>query len=663
MADFPAVRPDEYFENEFRYATKPAEDVWQDFNASKRNKGELIPVADVNGIEDVAGNLYNTDVRGGEKEVAIDVLRRINKVSGKEVTYKKVSTHWNGEAMNDSKVDGTLYVKLGTSYFVDTNFINRREVYLSDLVATGFQTIRDVFGEDENIFEEITFYNSKNDEIDATLESSAAWFAIMRLIRQLPKQGRIIIDIDIIIDQPIIIDRSFIHIDSKGLNSDKINTNSNLGRQVMVKQNNISKSGIIIIGGDGRFDHMGYTQVCSIKNIFLHGVNGTGDGVKVDIKEEETAMWFDFENFAETQFRNGFKKYSGHINNFIFQKCSFTYNFDWGVDCYSDNDNQTNYFTFKNVGFDGNGRDFVGGEFVKYIQDPLSPNWNKGGLRIAGTSINCYDIFSHVCGGPGVLLDNYIFGGLFTGYFEQNGFSDFIVRGNNVANYRQCLITTYCLDSSFYFESEAVKRALLPSHSAMVNFDFSTKRFSKNIVIDSLTFPNPGLPNVTRSETDGVAEFLLAPVVDAHAYLYMPTTLTVAKPGEIFTFSFEVQPVGGNYAYNDFGFFGIDSTILLVDVAPSVGPWVRVSGTFEYPPSGTSYGIAPFIRAWAGNPSLRVRKFIIRRLETADSNNFDFDWLQQGRAISNSSATTVADVNVKINEMLTVLRQMGALRQ
>ena len=55
--------------------------------------------------------LYNDETLAG------DVLKRVDKMTGENVNYREVTTWHDGSAMNDSRVDGTIYKKIGTKYF------------------------------------------------------------------------------------------------------------------------------------------------------------------------------------------------------------------------------------------------------------------------------------------------------------------------------------------------------------------------------------------------------------------------------------------------------------------------------------------------------------------------------------------------------------------
>lgn len=47
----------------------------------------------------------------------------VDQFTGEPLTFKKTTKWWNGVTMDDTKVDGIYYIKVGTEYFVDSDYI------------------------------------------------------------------------------------------------------------------------------------------------------------------------------------------------------------------------------------------------------------------------------------------------------------------------------------------------------------------------------------------------------------------------------------------------------------------------------------------------------------------------------------------------------------
>ena len=65
---------------------------------------------------------YNND----SDSEAIDIIQRIDQFTGENVNYRETTTWNDGSVMNDSKVDGVMFIKKGVKYYVRkyTNSIN-----------------------------------------------------------------------------------------------------------------------------------------------------------------------------------------------------------------------------------------------------------------------------------------------------------------------------------------------------------------------------------------------------------------------------------------------------------------------------------------------------------------------------------------------------------
>lgn len=272
-------------------------------------------------------------------------------------------------------------------------------------------TIDEIFGTAITLTDVQAFYPAAtNTEYQSY---SAAWYAISKLLTWLPKQSKINIDGDIIIDQAITIDRGFIHFESSGLSVNQIDTNPFLGRRVQIKQVGHEKDIFKFVLGNGYFHLAGYVEDVSFSDLMLEG-NYTGDGFSFDYPIGlGTCMNVKMNNIDVNKCRDGFIKHQGHINNFFFNLCSFSYNFNRGFVATSDGApmGQTNYFVFENTAFTGNGLDYnANNEIIDYIQDIQNPNWEKGGVKINGTAIYLNGVSLEVNHGFGIWIDHYFLG-------------------------------------------------------------------------------------------------------------------------------------------------------------------------------------------------------------------------------------------------------------
>ena len=379
---------------------------------------------------------YN-DVSDSE---AVDIIQRVDQFTGENVNYQETEIWADGTSMNDSKIDGKIYLKKGEKYYVDTEFLNNKIVKISRFINDGTKKIHEVFPN-------ISISEVQEIEPTANLNNSSAWFLISKLLTWLPKESIVDIDIDINIDQTIVLKRGFIKFTSSGLKINKIETSSPfLGRRVTIKQTAQNKDIIKVIDGDGTIHINGYVENVVFENLNFIG-NFTGDGISFHQTSNlgGTSIHFTFKNVLFGNCKNGFKHYSGHINDFFFEQASFSANYDIGFVLNSDNASQTNYFSFKDCRFDSNGLDTdINGNITDFVQDLQNPNWNKGGAKINGTAMTIVGVSMQANHGFGLWLYGYLYGGFFNGYSEQNVLGD-LVADQTKENYKNqnCLHIIY----------------------------------------------------------------------------------------------------------------------------------------------------------------------------------------------------------------------------
>ena len=176
-------------------------------------------------------------------------------------------------------------------------------------------------------------------------------------------------------------------------------------------------------------------------------------------------MIFILKNVSFGNFLNGFKHTQGHINNFYFNYCTFSDNYDNGFVVNSRSaEGQVNWFTMIDCVANQNGFNIIGNELVVFVNDQLTPNYDKGvGFKINGTSHNL-SIGGHINATAGILIpDNYIYGSNISGYFEQSGIADLICLVNSYAEWiRDTLINIYSAGDSYYFVNENIRRLSMP---------------------------------------------------------------------------------------------------------------------------------------------------------------------------------------------------------
>ena len=79
------------------------------------------------GIQTIINNIYNYDINDVVPSEAIyndaletlagDVLKRVDKITGEDVNYRKTTVWEDGTAMTDAKADGIIYIKKGVDFY------------------------------------------------------------------------------------------------------------------------------------------------------------------------------------------------------------------------------------------------------------------------------------------------------------------------------------------------------------------------------------------------------------------------------------------------------------------------------------------------------------------------------------------------------------------
>ena len=82
-------------------------------------------------LEKKSEALYTDDTLAG------DIIKRVDINIGENVNYRETTTWHDGTTMDDSKVDGDIFVKRGSKYYVLSEFINQKIINVKKIGAVG----------------------------------------------------------------------------------------------------------------------------------------------------------------------------------------------------------------------------------------------------------------------------------------------------------------------------------------------------------------------------------------------------------------------------------------------------------------------------------------------------------------------------------------------
>lgn len=630
------------------------------------NKLKKTPISKIPWVQEVTNiineNTYNVDPEQivpsealyNDDTLAGDILKRVDKNTGENVNYREVTTWHDGSVIDDTKVDGVIYLKKDNKYYVDIEFVLNKTIKLSRYLPNdgNFHSI-------SSVFPNVTNLEVQEFESTATTANSAGWFLISKLLSWIPKGAKIDIDIDVKIDQTIILKRGFISFISSGIKVDKINNWSPYsGKRCYIEQI-ADKDTFKVVDGDGTIHLNGY-----IENVFFEDFNVIGnykgDGISFHISPNGvgTAIFFSFKNMSFVQHKNGFKHYTGHINDFFFENTSFSANFDIGFELNSENQNQTNYFVFNNSRFDSNGLDYdVNNNIIDYVQDLENPNWNKGGAKLSGTTIEMRGCSLQVNHGFGVWLYNYLYGGFFTGYSERNDLGDFIA-DKQKEYYKNVFSSMYSSGEHFVFHDDDVRALFLTNFSYFRNQDFALKQFSQNGFLNPHNFEIQDYSSVGITKTintDGIAEY--DHINGGYLYPKLKTEFEQFKPKDVYAFSFDCYLT--EFQGQDFGLHpDLGGSVFIENVGGKLNQWNRVSHVFvvgnEFPEGGY---LLPFIRNLFGSTvGIKVRLPILQKLEIPHATKFEFDSFKIMPKKDACTATDTVGVVTYLNDLIAKLK-------
>lgn len=546
------------------------------------------------------------------------------------ISYTPTNIWKDGTAMTDKKVDGVIYRKEGKEYVVDLDFVINKQIRLSRYIPSDgkFHSIR-------SIFPDVTLDEVQAIEPKATLDSSAAWYIISKLLTWIPKYTNINPDCDVIIDEEIVIKRGFFKMQSTGLWVNNIDSNPYKSRRPTIDQISTGKDVFAFVDGDGTIHSLGTVEDIWMKGFNLRHVDYTGDGISLRYSTYQPKTNSDFaptlinlnlEDMTITGFKWGIKKYSGHINNLFFTNVTASSNFNLGMDFPSDSKNQTNYVAMYRCTADANGLEWYEGKIENYKQIEGQENYDKGGIRISGTSINIYDVALQLNAGLGLHYQDYIAGGFVTGYAEQNQIGDFGTLSENPDAFRNCQVNLYTLEKRYYIPNERVRMAVDPEFAAKQSREYALKTFSHNLVKET-------------------KEIELSQNIEIHHVEVSHYSTPMA--GDIYSLSFDIM--GRNFKSASIGLSQEgNATIWLESENIEPGKWTHIQRTI-YVKNDQPDNLFSVIKRPASS-SFRIRNIILRKFANPD------EIPQDAPMIEDSNATTIRGLKADFNKLLAYLK-------
>ncbi|WP_407485014.1 hypothetical protein [Elizabethkingia miricola] len=386
-------------------------------------------------ISFISGTLYTQ---------AQEVIQLTNNNTKEIVNFRQIDKWADGSVMNDSKVDGIYYRKKSGIYYVDTNFIKEKNAYVNDYsLLLG----KDNFVKISQAFPTVTLNEVKKYNTNATLNNSAEWYIVSKLLDVLPTGSTIVFNGKYNFDLPIVIKRSRITL--RGVDN-SAEARSWLSRSTLKSIN--SNDLIQFVDGDGKTNTTkGNVELVNLDNLTLLGSgdlkNYSRYGINFNFSSAGTLIGSTFTNIYMGNFMTGVKHTSGHINSLKFQEVSSNANIDKGFDFIGDQNNQVNAVIFERGGASSNGYKIEKGNLVAITKaDDYS---GKGGFFIkGGTALNFIGMDFTTNNGYGMNFGNsHAYGCSFKFYSEGN-FVDF--------RYQITLKWTKSLDLSFYSKNNTV---------------------------------------------------------------------------------------------------------------------------------------------------------------------------------------------------------------
>lgn len=365
--------------------------------------------------------------------------------TGEVNNFRKIDTYLDGTKVDDSKVDDVYLIKKNGQYYMNGTFYQDRVVYINKY--------SELLGKDREVSIKQAFPNVKLSDVKkydntATLNNSATWYIMSKLLDILPTGSTIVLDGKYYLDLPLKIKRSRITI--KGMDN-ATEKRSFFSKTLLIAsgQNDL----IQIVNGDGKTHHLtGYIEYVTISNLHLMG-NWKADeisryGILFDFDSKGTMMNCKFDQLNITNFRVGIKHKGGHINSLKFTDVSCNGNFEKGFDFIGDGQNQCNAIIFEGGGASSNGYKTSKGQIVPLTK---SDNYqNSGGFFIkGGTALNFIGTDYTANYGYGMNFgSSHAYGCSFKFYSEAN-FVDF--------KYQNTINASRSLDFSFYSRDQSVQ--------------------------------------------------------------------------------------------------------------------------------------------------------------------------------------------------------------
>jgi hypothetical protein len=291
-------------------------------------------------------------------------------------------------------------------------YVKYKRIYISDTGAIGDDNFRTISA----VFPNVTLANVQMLNPGATLNNSADWYAIAKVLYEVEENTAIIFDGQYVIDLPLEVDTNLISLEGK----------NEYRWQWGIRQIGANQSLIRIRG-----------SYQSIKNLFLQGTLSSSykskHGIEIIVREDAAGVQSDHMLIQNCYIQNhggdGIHCLEASLILAQFRDCIIHRNYDNGIYFYHTPDTQQNALTFFNVSNYGNGLELTGGIYQRIT----TPTVTRGhGYSISGTAIAIISGDTSENGSAGVFVhDGYYTEGLVVMgmFFENNKLANVYYEG------------------------------------------------------------------------------------------------------------------------------------------------------------------------------------------------------------------------------------------
>ncbi len=359
----------------------------------------------IDGLGPSAGLIYND----AEETVATGTISRIDKRTGLPIIYQEVDKRSSDGAplnldhdkiMTDDQVDGFIYIKIDGTYYINTEFKLKREVYDASYHDTIFDYVPiPEFKTIAEKYPEVTLAQVQELDPEASLNDSSDWYILARLNKILPINTTLYFTQHYALTRPVTWRRSYIKWVGKPWKRSSKHPDY---QRPIIRQTTPEMDCIAIKDGDGETcTEMGRIISCDWENIILVGTKRadllSGDGISIDVPNGDF-LYCNFKRMIIANHgKNGIRHYNGHVNDINFYDVSAFGNFDTGMYWDGRPSAQTNQFDFKLCSFSSNGSVIRNGELVPYDWhiDGDGPDGiyrtTKGGMSVGNMSATAFE--------------------------------------------------------------------------------------------------------------------------------------------------------------------------------------------------------------------------------------------------------------------------------